>query len=353
MAASFIVGEHGALIRQRPRGMTTGYASKGAVTAQPNPSGEAFTQIGAGLPLTVEIAHVYTGKYPHSVFGGSKPLLLTSAIKNLSDTSAAAEAVNYLINSVQHNTHFTAPSSDQQGTKLVCYVPAVTAVSTDITLNLTFENFPDQLFTNIGQLFSGAQAIPLFLTNSPYIVGAGTVLKLVQDIGDALLNGNPDFTTSFSINFSDIGVPTQAGYQVFFKKQDDPSAAVESFTFDWKDGLIDPATKKAYKGDAPYIVIALDGTQRDSLKAFAPLVASADLLKRFFNITDGGSIPVADILNVVKAYNDIHYGKDVIGLKKQIATAPAGTDTSSLERQLDAELANIQDPDLMTMFKNN
>lgn len=127
------------------------------------PSGEAFTPIGPDLPLTIEIAHVYTGKYPSSIFG-SAPMLVTSAVKNLDATDGSSEAVNYLINGVKKKSNFSSPPSDKQGTKLVCYVPAVTAVSTTVTLNMVFENFPDGAFSTLEGVFSGAGQIPLFLS---------------------------------------------------------------------------------------------------------------------------------------------------------------------------------------------
>jgi hypothetical protein len=318
-----------------------------------NPSGVDFTPIGPGKPLTVEIVHVYTGKYPSTIFGPS-PMLVTSAIKNLDAAGASSEAVNYLVNKVAKRTDFIAPQADKQGTKLVCYVPAVTAVSTTVTLNLVFENFPDSAFQEIESVFNSAGGIPLFLSASPYIIGGGMVLKLIQDVGDAIFNGKPNYTPTVVINFTDIGAPTTAGYLVLFKSQDDPHAAYGTFTFDPQKGLIDPKTNAPYNGDAPYLVIAIDGVQRDALKNFSPLAASADLLSTFFNIKDGGVVPVGDIVNVLKSASDVTYGKQVLATKAEIKTAQAaGKDTKALQQQLDSYVANIQDPDLAALFKSN
>jgi hypothetical protein len=76
-----------------------------------NPHGVAFTPIGPYQPLTVEIAHVYTGKYPSSIFGSS-PMLVSSALKNIDATGASSEAVNYLINKVVKRSDFFAPPGD-------------------------------------------------------------------------------------------------------------------------------------------------------------------------------------------------------------------------------------------------
>ena len=280
----FTVVDSGALI--------PGVPTRGAApTKLLNPSGIAFSGIGPNLPLTVEIAHLYTGKYPGTIFGSS-PMLVTSAVKNLDATDASSEAVNFLVQGVKKRSNFAGPPADKQGTKLVCYVPAVTAISTTVTLNLVFENFPDGAFTNIEGVFSGAGGLPLFLSASPYIIGAGVVLKLVQDVGDAIFNGKPNYSPTIEINFSDVGDPTVAGYQILFKSQDDPNTAAQSLQFVPGQGLIDPKTKAPYNGDAPYLVLALDGAKRDALKSFTPLAASANLLSTFFNIKDGGTVPL-------------------------------------------------------------
>ena len=221
-------------------------------------------------------------------------------------------------------------------------------MSTNITLHLVFENFPDGAFDTIGGIFSGVAQLPIFLTQSPYLVGAGTILKLVQDIGDALFNGKPNYSPTFTINFSDIGQATEAGYTTYFNEVDDPKADYKNFTFVQNQGLIDPATKKPYNGDAPYFIIAIDGTQRDELKGFAPLVATANTLSTFFNIKDGGTIPIKDVLSIFSAANDVSYGKRALGLKAQIAANPPGT--SDQQQELSAYVADIQDPDLAKLF---
>jgi len=316
------------------------------------PDGNNFTPIGTGKPLTVEVAHVYTGKYPGTILGSS-PMLITSSVKNLDETGASAEAVNFLIKKVGKRSNFSGPPADAQGTRLISYVPAVTAVSTTVTLNLVFENFPDAAFDEIGSVFSGVAQLPIFLTQSPYLIGAGSILKVVQDIGDAIFNGRPNFNPTFTVNFSDIGPATDAGYEVYFKSKDDTDAANKNFTFVPNQGLIDPRTNAPYDGDAPYFVIAIDGAERPSLKGFAPLAATANILSTFFNIKDGGSIPVNDILNVFKAKNDVDYGKRALSAKAAIAAAQAaGQDTTALQQQLKADLADIQDQDLAKLFNN-
>jgi hypothetical protein len=317
----------------------------------PNVEGAEFTPIGASLPLTVEIAHAYTGKYPSTIFGSS-PMLITSAIKNLSDVGAGAEAVNFLVPKVSKKSNFPSPPADTEGTRLICYVPAVTATSTTVTLNLVFEIFPDAAFEEIGSVFSGIGQLPIFLTQSPYLIGASSILKVVQDIGDAIFNGKPKYSPTFTINFSDVGTKSQAGYEFFLNCKDDSTVDPGTFSFEPNRGLIDPRTKLPYAGDAPYFVIAIDGAEHDDLKGFAPLAATAGILSTFFNIKDGGVIPVSDIVGVFSAANDVEFGEKALAIKQKIAAAPPGSDTSALQAQLKAYLADIQSDSLQKLFAN-
>lgn len=75
-------------------------ADKATKTLLRLPDGGDFTPIVSGKPLTVEIAYVFTGKYPGTLFGTS-PMLITSAVKNLDETGASAEAVNFLVPKVK------------------------------------------------------------------------------------------------------------------------------------------------------------------------------------------------------------------------------------------------------------
>src|SRR5215213_2579755 len=57
-----------------------------------------FQPIGLGLPLSVMVREVYTGKFPKSSFLGPKKedMLLTSAIKSIATLDAKPRALNYI-----------------------------------------------------------------------------------------------------------------------------------------------------------------------------------------------------------------------------------------------------------------
>jgi hypothetical protein len=301
----------------------------------------SFKEVGPGLPLTVEIRFLYTGHYPTNIFSAPKDMLLSSSLKSLDVFDAAAEAVNFLIPQVKSRSGFSAPPADKNGTALVYYSPAVTTIKSVLTFNLVFQNFDSTVLDKVGAIFSGAAGIPIFMTAAPFLIGANAVLKLAGDVGTQLFNGKPDFTNTYTINFSDPGDPVQnAGFVVLFKEDEDPSTDPQKLTFDSRKGLVD-GSNQPYQGPAPYFVISIDGTQQDSLKNFAPTAASAALMAKFFNVQDGDTIPTGDILDALKALNDVKFSQKATDLQKQIANAP-DDQKAALEAQLRAVVANIQ-----------
>jgi hypothetical protein len=300
-----------------------------------------FKPVGPGLPLTVEIRFLYTGRYPSNILSHPRDMLLSSSLKNLDLFDAAVEAVNFLIAQVNSRSGFSAPPADKNGTALVYYSPAVTTIKSVVTFNLIFQNFNSAVLDKISGVFSGVAGIPIFMAAAPYLIGAKAVLKLAGDVGNQLFNGKPDFAITYTINFSDPGDPVQdAGFVVLFKEDEDPDTNPQKLTFDSRRGLVD-ASNQPYKGPAPYIVISIDGTQQDSLKSFAPTAASAALMSKFFNAQDGDTIPTQDILDALQALNDVKFSQKAADLQKQIASASADQ-KAALESQLKAVAANIQ-----------
>ena len=118
-----------------------GAAKQLPALALASPSGTAFTPIGPGKPLTVEIAHVYTGKYPATIFGSS-PMLVTSAVKNMDVTGASSEAVNFLINKVGKRSDFVAPPSDKAGYGSGLLCPRRNCGQYDSHVQSCFRKFP-------------------------------------------------------------------------------------------------------------------------------------------------------------------------------------------------------------------
>src|SRR4051794_4924476 len=95
-------------------------------TVAPGDAVRPFANIDFGSPLSILIRRVYTGRFPDKkIFGNRKPMLITSAIKDISTSSAAAQALNVLKESVAPHSVFSGPGAREEGTSLLYYSPAV------------------------------------------------------------------------------------------------------------------------------------------------------------------------------------------------------------------------------------
>ena len=311
-----------------------------AVTVGATPGGREFVNIDFAQPLSVMIRHVYTGKYPeHHLFSSRKPMLLASAVKDVTTTSAAARAVNMLKQSVSPGSLFPGPAAQEEGTPIVYYSPAIASPLITIGVQLVFQDFPSELFDHVGQLFSNLSGVPIFMPASGYLMGAATLVKLAGDIGDSLMNGHPvlDETLQLDFSFGGGAIP-KPGFWVLSPSPLDPN----DYQFDPNRGLIHRASGERYDGDDPVVVLSVDGRKQDALANFSPLMASASMLGRFFSQKPSSEVMMDSLLSAVKLYNDLTYRKKAEDVQKQVAALPAGSpDIAKLQEQLSAFNANI------------
>ena len=300
-----------------------------------------FVQVSLGQPLNIVLRQVYTGRFPEKhLFTNSKPMLLTTALKDITTTGAAVRAVNIIKDKVQPGKSFSGPAASAEGTSLVYYSPAVASPLITITVELIFQDLDRQIFDRASQLFDSLGGIPIFMPASGYLMGASTVLKLAGNIGQALLDGQPVLSESMQIDFSfGGGTLPLPGFWVFTANPIDLS----EFKFDSVRGLTD-AKGNSYSGDEPFVVLSIDGTKVPGLSNFTPLMASASVLGRFYNQKDGSEVLSDTILDSVKLFNDLTYRKKADNLKQQLSSLPQGSkEFTSAKTQYDALVANIQE----------
>lgn len=300
-----------------------------------------FTPIGPNKPLTILIQHVYTGKYPKGgLFGGPKDMAVVSGVKDYAVFAASSRAVNFLKQGVKQRSGVVAPSAFEEGTPLISYQSAVVTDSQTITIEGAFDNFPDALVNKIGDALASAAGIPLFLPWAGYLMTAGAVTKLASGLADSLFDGKPAFSFDETLDFNIPGreLPT-ADFRVLTSNTFNASG----LRFEPKRGLLG-ADGAPYQGDEPYVVISLDGAERPKLADFAPTVASASVLKRFFNMRDGADASVGAVMDGLKLLSDSKYRLEADGLKKTISALPADdAQRKALQDRYDALVKNITD----------
>lgn len=309
------------------------------------PSAVAFTPIGKGLPLSILIRYVYTGKHPKTLFRESTPMCVVTGLKNYSEYAPSSRAVNYLRDSVGPHTGFVAPPTFEAGTNVVAYSPALLSDSLHYTVEMAFDRFPDQLMSTISGTIGKLAGIPLLMPAQGYLLAASTVISVVSDWADALIDGKASFSITDSLDFDLPGVePPTADFRVL---TNDPSLL--GMKFDPKQGLLGPGGTR-YNGDSPYVVVSLDGKARDELKSFAPTIATAGILKQFFNMRDLGQASADAVLAGAKLINDMKYREDAIDLKAKVDAETDQAKKKDLQAQLDAVMKNILTPELAPKF---
>jgi hypothetical protein len=299
--------------------------------------------IGAGRPLSIIVRHLYTGRYPKpSAFGGSRrDMLLTSAVRDVFTTfNAAPRAINFLRRRVPANSSVSGVDANESGTPLVFYSPAVTMVSTTVTIEMAFDDFPDELVSRIGGAIASAGGIPLFGPYGPVMIGVGMAVKLLSNVVNSLTDARPEFSVSERLEFElPDGAEISAGYRVLCESTFDPTP----YTFALGTGLVD-RDGRPYRGPEPYVVLLLDGARRDTFKSFQATAATAVLLERFLQQKDGSDVIISSIVDAVKVSSDLRYRREADSLITELAALPPSSpEYKAGRKRLDALIANIDE----------
>jgi len=306
-----------------------------------------FKPIGLGLPLSVIVREVYTGEFPKGGFFGPKKedMILTSAIKSIATLEAKPRALNYLKKKVPAHSRMERPGASEQGTPHIFYSPALLERSLTLDVTVAFDSFDQEIFEQIGNTFTSAAGIPLFVTQSFYLIAAGAITKLIGKIGEAIFDSTPEFESSDGLDiFLPGSAPLPAGFVLI--TSDNVDSVDPTFRTKYKVStagrVVEVANEaKIYNGDVPYVVISVDGTQDDELKSFTPTAVSAAVMSRFFNIKEGKSVPFELLIEALKLYNDISFRKQIIDLDKKIAAMPDGPAKDELKKKRAALQDNI------------
>lgn len=293
-----------------------------------------FQPVGIGKPATIIVSYLYTGRL------GKADMLLTSAVRDAFTTfNQAPRAINLMPKRVPRKSRITGPAATENGTPLVYYVPALTAQSLTLTLDLAFDDFPDELVDRIGGAISTTGSIPVFGPYSGILLAVGQAIKLVSRLANALVDSRPDFSVTERLDFDIPGSPVPtAGFKVLHTSNLDSSA----LEFDLQKGLVHKDTRQPYDGDEPYIVFLLDGGKNDSFKAFTPTAVSAAMLSRFLSQKEGSEVAIQTITDSFKLFNDFRFRQEADRLQKEIEKLPKDSpERKALEARREAVLANI------------
>jgi len=301
-----------------------------------------WTQIGPHLPLTIMIREVYTGKYPS---WGGKDMLVTSAVKSLTSFNAQPRAINFLKKKVPSKSRIERPSAATPGTPIIFHSPALLEDSLTLDLTMVFDDFPQEVFDQIGGLLGAAAGIPIFYAYGGYLMGASIVARIAGKIGEKIFDSAPEFNSSDAINMALPGsAPASSGFMLITRDEVDPidNEFRSKYHVDTFGRVVDDKGQ-GYNGDIPYIVISLDGTLQPGFASFAPTAASAAVLSKFFGMEGTQNQNSEMLVDAMKLYNDLNYRQQVDRIDEKIkqlsTTNPAKV--KPLKETRDALVANI------------
>ncbi|UVT18565.1 MAG: hypothetical protein H8K03_12080 [Nitrospira sp.] len=285
-----------------------------------------FEPIGIGKPLTVQIRHIYTGNVDDGLWS-KNDMLVASAMRSVSTFDAAPRAVNFLVHKTPSNRNFRTVNATEKGTSLIYYTHSLAQVSSVITVEVMFSAFDNDVFDAVSQAFSAAAGIPVFAPASGYLVATGLVTKLLGSIGKKLFNGTPALKQTEEITFITPGSLEAIARFVLLTSDGIPQETLKDYKVN-KQGALARVNdeNQLYDGEYPYVVISLDGRQVDEYKSFTSTAASAALLDKFYNITEGGSQPLTMVVDAFKLYNDMKFRDQAINQADKLKEIDKATD---------------------------
>ncbi|XLS29871.1 hypothetical protein ACJD0Z_03375 [Flavobacteriaceae bacterium M23B6Z8] len=306
-----------------------------------------FKKIGIGKPLSIEILTIYSGDAPNR-FLGKKDLLVTSGVKSIITYEEAPKAVNQIFKKINDNTYYE-PSASNIGCPLVYYTPALDMGTILCSFSLVADTFNEETFDKISSLLTKAGGIPVFAPTSTILLAGSIISGMISKLGKALFESKPFFkgdidirldTPDHPITKSDHIAIIDSRHEDEFENYTPKSIKVGGNT---QIRLVNIITNKFYDGNAPYILVSIDGREKDEFKSFNPTIASASILEKFYG-TDFQGQTIEVIQEAMGLYNDLEYRKKATSLEKKLETI---TDKSSeeytkMKALLDAYQKNIE-----------
>ncbi len=298
--------------------------------------------IGVGKPLTIEIREVYTGMFPSRAFRSQSPMLVASATKSIAAFDAKPLALNFLTRKTAKKSRISRPGANQQGTPVIFYSPAMTDLSMTVDLSMVFNEFPKEFFDTVSIALKSAAGVPVFLTQSLYLLAASEVTRIAGAVGKMLFDGKPAFEASEAINLALPGaVAAIAGFMLVTPGNVDALDSSLRRDYQIEDGKLVNRDGQPYRGDVPYVILAVDGTARPDLANFAASAVTAAALTQFYGLKDGGKAALGPLMDALKLYNDMSFRTEVDKIDSRLAKTKDEKGKAELKERRDALLKNI------------
>ncbi|MEN0005866.1 MAG: hypothetical protein AAF798_17080 [Bacteroidota bacterium] len=311
------------------------------------PNIPSFSPVGIGKPLSVEILTVYTGDAPRKFFGGRPDLLVVSGIKSVQTYDAAPRAINQIQENIR-DYQYLKPGAFSNGSSIVYYTPSLDASTVFISFELVVDSLRRDTINSVANLFSTTAGLPIFVPAQSYLLAGSAIIELVGDLTDAFETG-PYLQGNMDLRFLTSGIPVfSSGHYVVYNRDDRNEFSNHELQV-VNDGfgnltasLIHKQSQEEYKGDAPYLVLNVDGKDRPDLEGFTPKLASAAILEQFYGRNKGGQI-VRTLERALDLFNDFSYRQRAERLQEKMNTyAPNSEEFLLAQALLEAYQKNIR-----------
>ncbi|MEL6720100.1 MAG: hypothetical protein AAFP82_15415 [Bacteroidota bacterium] len=280
-------------------------------------------------------------------------MLVVSGAKAFNTFGRAPRAINQLVQKVEDN-QYLQPGAFTQGSPIVYYTPAVDISTTLCSFELVADSFNNEVFDIIGRLFSSAAGLPIFAPISGYLLVGGALVKMAGKLSSAIFETAPFLREDIAFRFETPGVPIlQAKQMVICNEREKAEfmayqpGLTNEVGGNKRPVLVHRQTGKPYRGNAPYMMISVDGRKRDALKEFTPKLASAAMIEKFY----GSSLEVQEMDVLEEAmllFNDFHYYKKAKDLEQSLmgidgnTLDPNSEDFRKATKLLNAYVNNIR-----------
>lgn len=335
MAISFITEKSMVDIEELTEKFTLGGLSERELSELDMPG---FVQVGIGKPMTVEILTVYTGDAPKKFFGGKPDLMVVSGIKSFQTFDAAPRAINLIHENIT-DKQYLEPGAFSNGSPVVYYTPCLDSSTVFLSFELVVDSIRKDSIETVANMFKAAAGLPVFVPANAYLLAGATILKIVGDLVNAFETA-PYLSGSIDLRFMTSGLPVfRSGHYVMYNDGDKAEfgdykiGPVGDGLGNQRTALIHCDTEEEYKGDAPYIILNIDGRERPELDGYTPKLASASILEQFYGRNQGKQV-ISSLEKALELYNDLIYREKAERILMKIGDLRPNTDEFIIARAL-------------------
>lgn len=314
--------------------------------------------VGIGLPMCVSIETIYTGEAPSKLFGGKPDMIVTSSVKGPATFQAAQRAINQLVPEVKDD-QYVELGAHSQGTPIVYYTPALQESELFFSFELCAEKFNRKMLDRMSELFGMAGKMPMFFAAGQALVVGSRIVNFVGKLGKTIFETRPFLTDTMRIRI-DIGGfrDFTPGFKLICADRDRAFFAdryelkMQSRLGEDAYRLVERGGSREYRGNRPYLILNVDGRERNALANFEPKIASAVIISRFFG-EDRQETGFELLQDALQLKNDLSYLKKIKEYRHRMSHLEAGSEEHErLSKFASAYEKNILDEELRGVVAN-